>query len=119
MEIITTKDELLCMLATNLETYTTSHTIGDAKKDTTSLGNDVPSNSSCYNDDTLSQFLIEYKIDYLHEKHIIPWKVASELKDLTKNKFKNEEAFVALAKKGFKKLTPKERAKMNQLYQEN
>ena len=117
MGVLDTRDELMQMLLTNLETYAATHTIADAKKDASNYGIDYPEVESFYDDDTISKFIIELKISYLNYKRIIPWKVASELEDLANKKWVIEKEFTVLAKKGFDKLTPKERTKMNLLYQ--
>ena len=118
-EILDERDDIMKMLLTNLETQLTTHTVLDAKKAASNLGNDIPrSNSGLYNDDVLSKFVINFKIDYLDHNKIITWKVASKLRDLVSKKWKDEREFADLAKKGIGKLTPKERAKMNGLYQE-
>ena len=110
-------EQVLNMLATNLETSITTRTIKDAKKEASNAGNEV-AKVTTYDDNTISYFIIWFKINSMERRGIINYSEACDLRGKAIAKERNEKEFEELAKKGITKLTPKERAKMNQLYQE-
>ena len=108
--------EVMDLLLEELYSRISTRTIGDVKYDISRYCKVDCTDE--YDDFSISEFLILYKIAYLESHNLIDEETSTTLKFLFAKKSRIEKDYGELAIKGLSRLTPEEKVQMQNLYEE-